>query len=213
MEIAFYTPITLYCMSVKKGKNFAIFGHVKNMKQENVSCRYIYWMPDALNDHFLRIVIPPAEDPAASLYILLTIVAAPLKGFRFSTVILEVTHFKSQARGECGVPHRIVTKALLGIVPFLSRLFNFLLANGIFPLTWKRTWISSFIVIWLSANNFAMLPFQGSGKIGIDSSCKLHGYCKKILDPFQTGFGKYHNKAREIELLLKCCNFILVGQL
>ena len=82
------------------------------------------FMPDELDDHSSSIAISPTEDPSASLDIL---VNNPLVGFKFTMVseadvILAVSHFKSQARGEHGIPHSIVDKALPVISPFLTKL-------------------------------------------------------------------------------------------
>ena len=97
------------------------------------------FIPDKLNDYFTSIAISPDEDPAESLNIS---EAASSDGFSFSPVseaevILAVSHSRTQAKGKNGIPQGIVAKALPIISPFLIRLFNSSLANGVFP-PWKK---------------------------------------------------------------------------
>ena len=175
------------------------------------------FMPEELNDHFSLIVISPTEDPSASLNILAT---APLDGFSFSPVseadvILAVSHFKSQARGEDGIPHSIIAKALSVIAPFLTRIFNISLANGIFPPAWKRARIIALkkIPVPSSSSDFrpiALLCFLSKvlEKLAYDQIVNFLTTAK-ILDPFQTGFRKYHNTQTA---LLKLTDDIRVGK-
>ena len=58
-------------------------------------------------------------------------------------VILDVSHFNTQAKWEGSIPLGIVVKALPVIAPFLTRLFNTSLANGVFPPAWKKARIIS----------------------------------------------------------------------
>ena len=53
-------------------------------------------------------------------------------------VILAVAHFKSQVRGEDGITHSIVAKALPVLAPHLMKLFSVSLSRGVFPLSWKK---------------------------------------------------------------------------
>ena len=60
------------------------------------------------------IAMSPTENPADSFN---NILNAPVDGFQFSEVlvndvILAVSHFKSQARGQDGIPQSVITKAL-----------------------------------------------------------------------------------------------------
>ena len=92
------------------------------------------FIPDELNDYFSSIAISPDKDPAESFNILET---ASSDGFSNSPVseaeaILAVPHFRTQAKGEDGIRQGIVAKALPIIAPFLTRLFNTSLANGVF---------------------------------------------------------------------------------
>ena len=77
------------------------------------------FMPEELNKHFSSIAITSLEDPAESFAGIST---APPEGFCFTEVskhdvILAVSHFKSQARGEDGIPQCIIARALLVIAP------------------------------------------------------------------------------------------------
>ena len=71
------------------------------------------------------------------------------------------------SKGEDGIPQSIVAKALPVIAPFLTRLFNTLLTNGVYPPAWKKARIIALkkapvIDIQLSANSPAMLSREGS---------------------------------------------------
>ena len=83
--------------------------------------------PDELNTHFLSISVSPLEDPTESYNTILT--ASPdgftLQPVTVNDVILVVAHFKSQARGEVGIPHLIVAKALPSIAPHLAKFSMF----------------------------------------------------------------------------------------
>ena len=64
------------------------------------------FMPEKLNKHFSAVAISSSEDPAESFADIST---APPEGFYFTEVsehdvILAVSHFKSQTRGEDGIP-------------------------------------------------------------------------------------------------------------
>ena len=73
-------------------------------------------------------------DPMVSLNVINN---APSDGFVFkrvtdNDVILSVSHFRSQASGEDGIPQNIIAKALATIVPYLTKLFNKSLFKGTF---------------------------------------------------------------------------------
>ena len=88
--------------------------------------------PEELNTHFSSISVSSLEDPTVSYN---TISTASPDGVSFHSVtvndvILAVAHFKSQARGEDGIPHSILAKALPIIAPHLAKLFSVSLARG-----------------------------------------------------------------------------------
>ena len=71
------------------------------------------FLPEELNAYFSNISISPNENLDDSLNIINK--GAP-RGFTFkevtqNDVILAVSHFRSQARGDAGIPHSIVAKA------------------------------------------------------------------------------------------------------
>ena len=64
--------------------------------------------------------------------------SASINGFSFKPVtvndiILAVSHFKSQAKGEDGIPQSTIAKELPSIAPQLVRLFNESIVQGILP--------------------------------------------------------------------------------
>ena len=48
-------------------------------------------------------------------------------------LILAVSHFKTQAKGEDNIPQNVVAKALPFIPPYLTKLFNTTITKGVFP--------------------------------------------------------------------------------
>ena len=93
------------------------------------------FMPEELNQLFSNIAISSTENPVQSLN---TILSAPIEGFRLSEaseldVVLAVSHFRSQTKGEDGIPQSFVAKALPTIAPHLTKLFNASLSQEIFP--------------------------------------------------------------------------------
>ena len=94
------------------------------------------FMPEELNKHFSVFAISSSEDPAESFADIST---APPEGFSFAEVsehdvILAVSHFKSQARDEDGIPQCIIARALPVIAQYLTKICNASLLNGVFPL-------------------------------------------------------------------------------
>ena len=94
------------------------------------------FMPDKLNAHFSRM-----KSPSCRITNLLS--PSSPDGFSFqqeteNDVILAVSHFKIQAKGEHGVPQSIVAKALPVITPHLAKLFSGSLSKGIFPMSRKK---------------------------------------------------------------------------
>ena len=68
---------------------------------------------------------------------------ASLDSFKFkevglADVVLAISHFTSQARGEDDIPQRVGAKALPIIGEHLVGLFNASFARGFFPVLWKK---------------------------------------------------------------------------
>ena len=172
--------------------------------------------PGELNTHFSAISVSFQEDPTESYKIIST---TNPNGFSFqpvtaNDVILEVAHFKSQASGEDGIPHSIVTKALLVVAPHLVKLFSVSLARGVFPSSWKKARLIALKKVSSpsSPSEFrpiALLCFLSKvlEKHALD---QIVAYLKNvnILDPFQLGFRKHHCTQ---SALLKLTNDILMG--
>ena len=98
------------------------------------------FLPEEMSNHFSNISFSSIEDPSASIDLINN--SSP-EGFSFNPVtitdvILAVSHFKSQAKGEDGIPQSIIAKALPSIAPYLMKLFNASLEKGIFPSAWKK---------------------------------------------------------------------------
>ena len=98
------------------------------------------YLPDELNLHFSSISISSHEDPLASIDIINN--ATP-DGFVFqkvsvNDVILAVSHFNSQTKGDDGIPQSVIAKALPTIAPYLAKLFNTSLSQSHFPSAWKN---------------------------------------------------------------------------
>ena len=67
---------------------------------------------------------------------------ASVDGFTFQPVtpadlVLAISHFSSQARGEDGIPRSVICKALPTVLPYLTVAVNTSLARGFFPESWK----------------------------------------------------------------------------
>ena len=65
------------------------------------------------------------------------------EGFKFkpitiNDVILVISHFSSQARGENEIPQSVILKALLFIGNFIVKIIIASLEQGVFPSAWKR---------------------------------------------------------------------------
>ena len=65
------------------------------------------------------------------------------EGFTFTKVtypdvVLAVAHFSLQAKGEDGIPQRMIAKALPVIGHYLVDIFNASLSGGVFPESWKK---------------------------------------------------------------------------
>ena len=91
--------------------------------------------PEELNSYLSNISISPTEDPSLPLN---TIHSSSQEGFVFkevsmNDVILAVSHFCSQAKGDDEIPQSVIAKALPTIAVHLTKLFNASLSKGIFP--------------------------------------------------------------------------------
>ena len=98
---------------------------------------------EEVNAYFASISISLHEEYSHSSII---IDSASATGFSFkpvtiTDVILAVSHFKSQAKGEDGIPQSIMAKALPAIAPQLVCLFNESIAQSNFPTAWKKAQI------------------------------------------------------------------------
>ena len=95
---------------------------------------------------------------------------------------MAVSHFRTQVKGKDGMPQGIVSKALPIIAPFLTRLFNSSLANGVFPPAQKKVPVPS------STSDFrpiALLCFLAKvlEKLAYDQVVDFLAK-QKIMDPF-----------------------------
>ena len=128
--------------------------------------------------------------------------SASATGFSFkpvtiNDVILAVSHFKSQAKGEDGIPQSIIAiidRALTEIASQLVCLFNESIAQGIFPTAWKKAQIIALKKVAIPSSPSDLRPIsllcflsKVLEKLAHD---QIVDYFKDsgILDPFQTGF-------------------------
>ena len=129
-------------------------------------------------------------------------------------VILAVVHFKSQGRGEDGIPLSIVAKGLPTVTPHLTKLFSVSLARGVFPSSWKKARLIALKKVSTPSSSsefrpIALLCFLSKvlEKLTHD---QIVTYLKiaKIFDHFQVSFKKHHCTQ---SALLKLTNDILMG--
>ena len=95
--------------------------------------------PNELNSHFAGVLVSPLEDTADVDSIL---EGSGYEGFKFkpitiNDVILAISHFSSQARGEDEIPQSVILKALPFIGNFIVKIINAFLEQGVFPSAWK----------------------------------------------------------------------------
>ena len=175
------------------------------------------FLPEELNLYFSNISISPTEDNLISLNVINN---APPDGFVFkrvsvNDVILAVSHFKTQAKGDDGIPQSVIAKALPVIAPHLTKLFNASLMQGNFPTAWKNSCIMAIkkVQVPSSTSDFrpvALLCFLSKvlEKLTHDQIDNFLNK-SKILDQFQTGFRKYHSTQ---SALLKLTDDIKLGK-
>ena len=154
-----------------------------------------------MSAHFADISISQNKDRTASFEIINN---ASQVGFSFKPVsvkgvILAISHFQSQAKGEDGIPQSIIVKALSSIATYLTKLFNVSLMKGIFPSTWKKARIIALkkVSVPSSPSDFrpiALLCFMSKVLEKLAHYQVANFLSKsKILDLYQTGFRKYHS--------------------
>ena len=130
-----------------------------------------------------------------------TVESANINGFSFRSVtfndvILAVSHFKSQTKGEDGIPQSIIVKSLPSIAPQLKCLFNDSIAQGIFSTSWKRTQIIALKKVSVPAlpTDFRLISFLCflSKVLEKPAHDQIIKYFKGevTLDPLQAGFKK-----------------------
>ena len=121
------------CSTLDDGKNF--WNEKRNLGLIPKANDVLHgFSPEELNLHFSKISISSSEDPSIPIEIINN--TSP-EGFAFSEVtkndvVLAVTHFRSQAREDDGIPQNIVAKAVT-MVNHLTKLFNATFSKGIFP--------------------------------------------------------------------------------
>ena len=167
---------------------------------------------EEIKSYFASISISPNEEYSYAHNI---INSASTNGFSFkpvtvNDVILAVSHFKSQAKGES-----ILAKALPSIAPQLVCLFNESIAQGIFPTAWKNAQIIALkkVAVPSSPSDFrpiSLLCFLSKvlEKLAHDQIVE-HFRGSGALDPFQTGFKKHQSTQTA---LLKLTDDIRMGR-
>ena len=175
------------------------------------------FLPDELNLHFSNISISSHEDPIASIDIINN--ASPdgfvLQKVSVNDVILAVSHFNSQAKGDDGIPQSVIAKALPTIAPYLTKLFNTSISKNHFPSAWKRSCILALKTVPVppSTTDFwpiALLCFLSKvfEKLAHDQVVSFLNK-SKALDPFQTGYRKNHSAQTT---LIKLTDDIRIGK-
>ena len=204
------------CNALDTNKNF--WKEMKNLGlMPTVNDALHGFLPEELNSFFSSISLSPTEDPVTSFN---SILSASSEGFVFqevsvNDVILAVSHFSSQAKGEDDIPQSVIAKALPSIANHLTKLFNTSLKQGIFPEAWKRSHILALkkVSVRSSTSDFrpiALLCFLSKvlEKLAHD---QVVGFLTKsnILDKFQTGFRKHHSTQTA---LIKLTDDIRIGK-
>lgn len=172
--------------------------------------------PQELNDHFAKVSISQNENADTLKDIVSN---APEEGFAFSKISLKdvkeaVAHFSSEAVGEDGIPHSIISKALPFIGPHVVQIFNASLKQGIFPDTWKKAHVIPLKKARAPSSPadfrpISILPLLSKvfEKI-VHSQMIQYLESNNLIDPLQTGFRKNHSTQTA---LLKLADDIRTG--
>ena len=204
------------CTTLDDGKNF--WSEMRKLGLIPTASDALHgFSPEELNSYLSNICISPTEDPAISNNI---VDGAPLEGFAFkevtnNDVILAVSHFNSQAKGDDGIPQSIIAKSLPAIVNHLTRLFNVSLKKGIFPTEWKKSRILAIKKVSIPSSPSDFRPVSLLSFLSKVLEKLVHdqvvSFLKKsnILDKFQTGFRKHHNTQ---SALIKLADDIRMGK-
>ena len=130
---------------------------------------------EEIKSYFASISISPNEEYSYAHNI---INSASTNEFSFklvtvNDVILAVSHFKSQAKGEDEIPQSIIAKALPSIAPQLVCSFNESIAQGIFPTAWNEAQIIAIkkFSVPSSPSDFGLISLlcffiKSTGKVG-----------------------------------------------
>ena len=96
--------------------------------------------PNELISHFAGVSVSPLEETVDVDYILENVSQGifKFKPVTSNDVILAISHFSSQAKGEDEIPQSVIVKALSFIGNFLVKIINTFLEQGVFPSAWKK---------------------------------------------------------------------------
>ena len=156
-----------------------------------------------LNRHFAGV---PCSSTENALDVLNVIESAPDEGFSLNPitlndVILAVSHFSSQARGDDDIPQSIIAKALPTIGPFLVKIFNTSLVSGIFLEDWRPAWLIPLKKKSAPSSPSDFRPIALLSFLSKTLEKFVHDQIVDfitrvgILDPLQAGFRKHHSTA------------------
>ena len=158
---------------------------------------------DELNSHLAQVSCSPSENAKDALQLL---DSSSTDGFTFSPVsftdvVLAVSHFAAQARGEDGIPQSVIAKSLPTIGHLLVKIFNTSLASNTFPVAWKK---AQLIPLKKKSAPSSPSDFRPIALLSFISKVleklvrdQLVEFVSRngILDPLQAGFRKHHSTA------------------
>ena len=156
---------------------------------------------DELNRHFASVSRSSTENHLNALNV---IKSAPEVGFSLSPitlddVILTISHFSSQARGEDDIPQSVVAKALPTIGPFLVRIFNTSIVSGVFLGCWRKAQLIPLKKKSAPSSPSDFRPIALLSFLSKTLEKLVHDQIVVfvtrvgILDPLQAGFRKHHS--------------------